>query len=295
MHETDPFGRLAGIVLVIISAASFGTLAIFGRYAYSAGIDTTTLLFLRFTLSAILMSGLLVIRHETLPRGTTLGLLIGMGAIGYVGQSFSYLTAIKYASAGLVALLLYLYPTFVVILSALFLKEKITRRKLCALGLATLGAIMTVNPQGGQWTGILLALSAAIIYSVYIIIGAGVMQKVSAIQSSMVIFASAGFIYAVLAAANGPHWPSTKAGWLAIGAITLVATVIPVTTFLAGVKRIGPTDASMLSTLEPVVTVVLAAILFGEFLGPITLLGGGLILTAVLLLTHGELRHRRQA
>jgi len=285
--------RIIGVILIVISAASFGTLAIFGRYAYAAGLDTFTLLFLRFTFSALLMAVLLVSRRESLPRGGTLARLVGMGAIGYVGQSFSYLSAIKYASAGLVALLLYLYPTFVAVLSAIFLKEKINRIKIIALGLATLGAALTANPQGGQWTGILLALSAAAIYSVYIIVGTGVMQQVSAVQSSTVIFAAAGIVYGALTAINGPHWPVTSAGWLALAAVTLIATVIPVATFLAGLKRIGPTDASMLSTLEPVVTVVLAALLFGEALPPATLLGGGLILAAVLLLTRGELRQSR--
>jgi drug/metabolite transporter (DMT)-like permease len=285
--------RIIGVILIVISAASFGTLAIFGRYAYAAGLDTFTLLFLRFTFSALLMAVLLVMRREALPHGGTLARLVGMGALGYVGQSFSYMTAIKYASAGLVALLLYLYPTFVTVLSAIFLKEKINRIKIIALGLATLGAALTANPQGGQWTGILLALSAAAIYSVYIIVGTGVMQQVSAVQSSTVIFASAGIVYGALTAINGPHWPVSSAGWLAVAAVTLIATVIPVVTFLAGLKRIGPTDASMLSTLEPVVTVVLAALLFGEALPPITLLGGGLILAAVLLLTRGELRQSR--
>jgi drug/metabolite transporter (DMT)-like permease len=285
--------RIIGVILIVISAASFGTLAIFGRYAYAAGLDTFTLLFLRFTFSAFLMAVLLVSRRESLPRGGTLARLVGMGAIGYVGQSFSYLSAIKYASAGLVAMLLYLYPTFVVALSTIFLKEKINRIKIIALGLATLGAALTANPQGGQWTGILLALSAAAIYSVYIIVGTGVMQQVSAVQSSTVIFAAAGIVYGALTAINGPHWPVTSAGWLALAAVTLIATVIPVVTFLEGLKRIGPTNASMLSTLEPVVTVLLAALLFGEALPPITLLGGGLILAAVLLLTRSELRQSR--
>jgi drug/metabolite transporter (DMT)-like permease len=72
--------------------------------------------------------------------------------------------------------------------------------------------------------------------------------------------------------------------------IVLVATVIPVATFLAGLERIGPTNASMLSTLEPVVTVLLAGLLFGEHLAPITILGGGLILVAVILLTRSEVK-----
>src|ERR1700690_1301782 len=186
--------RILGVLLIIVSAVSFGTLAIFGRYAFADGLDIFTLLFLRFTLAAIVIAGLLIFRRERMPHGKDLYMLIGMGAIGYVGQSFSYLTAIKFASVGLVALLLYLYPVFVAILSILFLREKFTLLKVVALALATLGATMTANPQGGKWTGILLALSAAAIYSVYIIVGSGVMKKVSAVSSSTVIFASAGIV-----------------------------------------------------------------------------------------------------
>jgi drug/metabolite transporter (DMT)-like permease len=282
--------RSIGIILIVISAASFGSLAIFGRYAYADGIDVFTLLFLRFSLSAVLMGGLLILRHEPLPDGSILVRLIGMGAIGYVGQSFSYLTAIKFASSGLVALLLYLYPVFVALLSIIFLSEKFTRVKALALAIALTGTALTVNPEGGQLPGILLAISAAVIYSVYIIVGTGVMQKVSALQSSTVIFASAGFVYGILTIVNRPHFPTSTTGWAVISGTVIVATVIPVTTFLAGLKRIGPTNASMLSTLEPVVTVILAAILIHDTLKPVALLGGGMILAAVILLTQSELR-----
>lgn len=282
--------RWAGVVLIIISAASFGTLAIIGRYAYAEGLDVPTLLFLRFSIAALLMAGWQISRKEAFPRAGTLAQLVGMGAVGYVAQSFSYLTAIRFASAGLVALLLYLYPTFVAILSVIFLKSKVTPVKVAALGLATLGAGLTADPQGGQWTGILLAIAAAVIYAVYIVVGAGVMQKVSAVQSSTVIFASAGVVYGMMTAVQGPHWPTTGAGWLSVGGIVVLATIIPVVTFLAGLKLIGPTDASLLSTLEPVVTVLLAALLFGEKLRPVSLVGGGMILAAVLLLTQNELK-----
>ncbi|RIK53949.1 MAG: EamA family transporter, partial [Chloroflexi bacterium] len=182
--------RLAGIVLIAISAASFGTLAIFGRYAYAEGVDTFTLLFLRFGLAASFMTLILILRREPFPRGRILAQLIGMGAIGYVGQSFLYMTAIRYASAGLVALLLYLYPFFVAILSMTFLRETLTRAKIIALVLALTGAALTVGPVSGQLIGALMAIAAALIYSVYIIVGAGVMKRVSPVQSSTVIFAS---------------------------------------------------------------------------------------------------------
>jgi len=281
--------RPAGIVLIAISAASFGTLAIFGRYAYAEGVDTFTLLFLRFGLAASFMTLILILRREPFPRGRTLAQLIGMGAIGYVGQSFLYMTAIRYASAGLVALLLYLYPFFVAILSMTFLRETLTRAKIIALVLALTGAALTVGPVSGQLIGALMAIAAALIYSVYIIVGAGVMKRVSPVQSSTVIFASAGAVYGLFALFNGTHFPVTNPGWLVVAGIIFISTVIPVTAFLAGLERIGPTNAAMLSTIEPIVTVFLAAWLFGEVLQPLVLIGGGLILAAVVILTRTEM------
>jgi drug/metabolite transporter (DMT)-like permease len=280
--------QLTGILLIAISAASFGTLAIFSKFLYRDGLDIFTILFLRFGIAALLMLAILLVRREEFPRGKILLQLIGMGALGYVGQSFSYLTAIKYASAGLVALLLYLYPMFVFILSVIVLHEKATWIKIVAIIIALVGTAFTVDPAGGQLPGILLAIAAALIYSIYIIVGTDVMKHVSAVQSSLVIFAAAGTVYGILMAFNGAHLPSTNSGWINILGIVLVATVIPVVTFLAGLERIGPTNAAMLSTLEPVVTVLLAAWIFSERLQSIALFGGGLILIAVIMLTRGE-------
>lgn len=280
--------QLTGILLIVISAASFGTLAIFGRFLYAEGLDTFTMLFLRFSFAALLMALILLARKERLPRGKVLLQLVGMGALGYVGQSFSFLSAVKYASAGLVALLLYLYPMFVFILSVIFLREKVSWIKVLAIMLALVGTALTVDPAGGKLIGILLAIASALIYSVYIIVGTNVMKHVSAVQSSLIIFASAAVVYGILTGINGAHLPSTRSGWLGIAGIVLVATVIPVATFLAGLERIGPTNAAMLSTLEPVVTVLLAGLIFSERLQPITIFGGALILVAVILLTRGE-------
>jgi len=280
----NTMNRFLGIALIVISAAAFSTLAILGRYAYAEGMNTSTILFLRFSLSTGLLVVLLALRGESLPRGLTLAQLVGMGAVGYVGQSFSFLGALKYASPGLVDLLLYLYPIFVAILSAIWLHERITPLKALALGIALAGVALTVGPEGGQLPGIVLAISAAAIYSVYIMVGTEVMKQVSAFQSSTVIFGSAGVVSGFLMIRNGAHLPDTGSGWLIIGLIVVVATVLPVVTFLAGLARVGATNAAMLSTLEPVITVLLAAVLLGDTLKPVALLGGGIILAAVLLL-----------
>ncbi len=266
--------RSTGVLLVAISAVTFGTLAISSRYAFADGMDTLTILFLRFTIATGLMLALLAVRHERLPSGSALLRLVGMGAVGYIGQAYCFITALEYASSGLVALLLYIYPAMVTGLSILFLKERPSRRAYFALALALVGTALVVSPGGGQWQGIVLALLSAVIYSAYILVGAQVMKQVSAVQSSTVIFASAALMAGVLMLMNGPHPPQTSLGWGALAAIVIFATVFPVTTFLAGIGHIGASSASMLSTLEPVVTVLLAAWLFGEKLALVALLGG---------------------
>jgi drug/metabolite transporter (DMT)-like permease len=281
--------KLIGILLIAISAASFGTLGIFGQYVYGDGMDIFTALFIRFGVSAVFMITVLILRKERFPRGRILAQLIGMGAIGYVGQSFLYLSSIKYASVGLIALLLYLYPMFVFILSVIFLREKVTVVKITALVLSIVGAGLTVDPDGGQLLGVVMIIAAALVYSVYIVVGSNVMKHVTAFQSSAVVFMSAGAVYGMLTFANGVHLPQSNTGWLAMLGMIVFSTIIAITTFLAGLEIVGPTNAAMLSTLEPVVTVLLAAWLFGERLTPITLLGGGLILAAVILLTRAEL------
>jgi len=184
--------RLFGFILIFVSAASFGAMPVFARFAYEAGSNPITVLFLRFSIAAVFMLIVMVLRGTAFPRARTLIVLVLMGGVGYVGQSLSYFTALTLASAGMVAILLYLYPALVVIFTVLFLKEPITKIKVLALILAMAGTILTIGPDGGgQSLGIILAITAAIIYSIYIIVGSKVIRKTDAFSSSTVIVVSA--------------------------------------------------------------------------------------------------------
>ncbi|NLI93072.1 MAG: DMT family transporter [Peptococcaceae bacterium] len=159
--------RIIGIILVAVSAAAFGISPIFARFAFSSGTTPVTLLFFRFIIAAFIMLMIMFFKRITFPRGKTLLGLILMGSLGYVGQSFSYFTALTYASASLVALLLYLYPILVTILAVLVLKEKVTKTQILALIIALIGTVLIIGFEiKGQFTGIVLGLSAACIYSV---------------------------------------------------------------------------------------------------------------------------------
>ncbi len=275
----------AGVALVVLSSISFGAMALFARLAYAEGVTPISLLFLRFSLAAVIMIGIARIRRESMPRGRMLLGFALMGGVGYVGQSLSFFTALTMANAGLVALLLYLYPAIVAVLSAIFYHERLTRYRIFAVVLALAGTALTVGPQlDARPLGVLLGISAALIYSVYIMAGTRLLRGATPIASSAVILSSAAFVFGGLVLVNGITLPTGLGGWIGVGGVAIVATVIAVTTFLIGLKLIGPTRASVLSTFEPVTTVVLAALLLGEPIGPWTSAGGALILAGALML-----------
>jgi drug/metabolite transporter (DMT)-like permease len=281
---------LIGVFLIIVSGISFGAAAIFARFAYEAGTNPITLLFLRFGIASICMISIILVRKNPLPRGRILIGLVLMGALGYVGQSFCYFTGLTLASAGLVALLLYLYPAIVTVISVIFLKEPVSKLKITALVLALAGTVLTIGPAGGgQPLGIILSLGAAFIYSIYILVGSKLVKQGTAIQSSTVIIISAAVVYGGLISVQGPAFPVTLPGWISVIALALISTVLAVVTFLAGLERVGPTNAATLSTIEPVVTVVLASLILGETITPLRILGGMMILLAVIFLARGEL------
>ncbi len=276
----------SGVIFVALSAVAFGCMPIFAIYAYSAGVDPVSLLFLRFLTAGSIMLLVMLIKKIPFPRGSLLLGLVGMGAVGYFGQSLFYFNALTMASAGMVALLLYLYPALVTGLSAVIFKDPITKVKGLALLLALIGAFLVIGPEWqAQPLGIVLGAGAALIYSLYIISGSRILREVPVFPSSAVIMVSAGGAFAVLAAFQGISLPETTTGWMAILGLTVISTILAILAFMTGVERVGAANAALLSTLEPVVTVGLAAMLLGEALTLNKLLGGVLILTAVLVLT----------
>jgi drug/metabolite transporter (DMT)-like permease len=259
-------------------------MAIMARFAYASGVDTTTLLALRFGIAAGILVAVTLARGETWPRGKTLAMLVVLGAVGYGGQAFTFFTALTLAPAGLVALLLYLYPALVAILSAAVLHERLSAAKLGALAVA-FGTVLTIGPaSSASPVGVALGIAAASIYAVYIVAGSRLTARVPPQTMASVVIASAGAVFVVAALAQGPTWPRTPAGWLAVLGIAIISTVAAIVLFFAGLERVGPTRASALSTVEPVCTVLLAAVLLGETVAPLQLVGGALILTAVMLL-----------
>ena len=283
--------RFLGIFYIIISAASFGAIPIFANIAYGSGTNPSTLLFLRFTIASVIMLSWLFVRRSrfSFPDGRVFIVLILMGGIGYGGQSFCYFTALTFIPSGTVAILLYLYPALVTGLSVLFLNQKITLYEMCTLVLALSGTLCVVGLEaGGQTVGYIFGVSAAFIYATYIIVGTKALHKTDAFVSSTVIITTAAILYSGVIVFQGPVFPGTLVGWIAASMVAIVSTIIAIVFFFAGLKKIGPVHASMISTVEPVVTVSLAWLFLGELLGVSKILGGIMVLLAGMLLAQKQ-------
>ncbi len=279
--------RFLGILYVIISGTSFGVMPIFANLAYETGATPTTILFLRFTIASFLMLSWLFFKKTkySFPKGKTFFILVLMGCLGYGGQSFCYFKALTFLPSGTVAILLYLYPALVTGLSLLFLNQKITRYELFALVLALMGTVCVVGfTAGGDLAGYILGTLAPFIYATYIIVGTKVLKKTDAFIVSTVVITSAAVLYSGVIAFQGALFPTNLVGWTAAVTIAIVSTIIAIFFFFAGIKKIGPVHASMLSTVEPVVTVILAWLFLGEQLGVYKIAGGIMVLMAGVLL-----------
>ena len=209
-----------------------------------------------------------------------------MGAVGYAAQSGLYLAALGRVEASQTALLFCGYPLLVMVGAVLTRREPPSRRRAAALVLALVGvALVLGGASAGEvdLLGAACAIGSAVVYTVYILVGDRVAAPDPLAFAALVCCGAAGTFGLWTLVHGAPDLGFGAGGWVWLGLIALVSTVAAIVLFFAGLSRVGPTAAALLSTVEPVVTVVGAALVFGEVLTPPQALGGLLVLGTVLL------------
>ncbi|MEX1344542.1 MAG: DMT family transporter [Candidatus Limnocylindrales bacterium] len=318
--------RALGIVLVLVSAAAFGSGALFVQPLYDEGMEPLSVLFWRFFSAALFGWGFLLLSAprrlslRVLPRRRVLVLLL-LGAL-YVGNSYAFIASLQVVSISLASIIAYLYPAIVAVMATRFLRRLEGRRAWIALGISIVGIALTVGgiPEGELpplW-GLALAFANPLIYASWIILQArlagerpaGGERVVDELEippgdadvvtdrrapdpspaAALMTTATAAVYALLLLTTGGSLSPAAVPGavWPALLGLGLVATAIAIQTFYAGVKLVGAARASLISTIEPVYTVALAVILFGESLTPMQVAGGALVILAVVLAETGR-------
>jgi len=283
--------RARGIALALASAAGFSTLGVLAKLVYAEGFSTAQVLAWRFTIAAAFLWALIGLgprlgAARRPPLGPRLKPVLLLGLVGFAPQAGLYFVTLRILDPGITSLLLYLYPSFVILLSLLLFKRVPNRIQVLSLGLSLAGCAVTFfKPGSYPLLGLALGALLAAAYGAYLVAGERVLAGLDSARATAVIMLESAAVYWIAAAATGPlRLPSTLPAAAGILGIALFATVLPITTLFGAMRAIGAADASLVSTVEPVLTVALSAAVLGERLGPAQALGGALILAAVLVL-----------
>ena len=288
--------RLTGITLALFATIAFSLRPVLIKLAYGYVRDPITLVALRmmFSLPFFLAAALWSARGGRASRLSLRELLavFGLGAVGYyVASTLDYL-GLQFVTAGIGRLLLFLYPTIVVLLSAVFFKRPVRRRDVAALLVSYTGVALVLSAaMGGEnldlAAGAALVFGSAVAYAVYLVIGAELTKRIGAIRFAALAVSAACFCsilqFALLRPLSALVLPHAVYGLTFI--IAAVCTVIPVFMTAEALRRIGANQVAMIGGIGPVSAIVFGAVVLGESLTVIQLAGAALVILGVVLAT----------
>lgn len=285
--------RIWGLIFVLMSGVGFGFLGIFGRFAFQSGLSVGEFLTFRFLLAGILLWLWVVIfrRHLIKLPARQIAISASLGIFGYAVFSTFYFESIKSVSVPLAAMLLFTFPIFVNLGAHFILKERMSKNQVLSLIVAILGlGILLWGPLVvDSPIGILMGLGSGLTYSVYVLASGKFQKNVNPISSSLYVILSAAIALGLFQQPNLAKLAelSMDQAWIIIG-IATISTIAPLTLFLAGLQRLPSSQASIVVMIEPVVAAIAAWFILGERLSPFQLIGGAIVIAALILNTRGK-------
>jgi drug/metabolite transporter, DME family len=278
--------RQVGIIQILLSGFCFGFLGIFGKRAYELGLSPGEFLSLRFVLASIILAAYLAFRNPSLFRIApgSLAKCCVLGVIGYAVFSSCFFYALNGLSASLTVLLLYTYPVIVSLGAWALFSERPARLELLALPIVMLGLALLVwgDMRVNSAASLLFGFGSAIFYSLYILASSRWLKGIHPLTTTLYIMSSAAIALSALNL-RPARFPLPEEAWLVVGATALVATVMAMSLFLAGLQKLKNSEVSLLSTAEPITGVALATVFWGEALSAAQWLGGAFVIGGMLL------------
>lgn len=288
--------RWGGVLCAVAGTIAFAFRPVLIKLGYAAApISATTLLFLRMTLSLpfFLVVAWAMRNAPAIARRDWAG-IVGLGLLGYYFASLLDFIGLQYIPAGLGRLIMFLYPTLVVILSAVFLSKRPTARELAALavtyaGIALVLSHQLVAPAENRlfFFGAALVFSSAMCYAVYLVTGGQLIKRVGSMRFTaytMIVSSIPAMIqFALVEGPAALHLPGEV--WIYAIALATLCTVLPVFLVAEALKRIGASQFALIGALGPVTTVLADFVFLAGKLSSLQLLGGALVVGGVLLVT----------
>lgn len=289
-----------GTLMVLTSAVAFSSKAIMVKLAYAYPVNAAMLIALRMLFSMPFFVGLAVWAAKTNARVSLdkqdIVTLILLGVLTSYGSMWLNFAGLAYVTAGLERVILFLYPTMVVIFNAVLHQHRITRREIIALIASYLGVILVVwhdlslpsTSATHTLLGAGLILASAVVYAIYLVFSGKFIPRLGPSLFT-------AYIMLIASVASGIHFFATQqltaiehlpaqVYWLCL-LMAVIATVVPSILLSMGIARVGSNKAALVSSIGPVSTIFLAQIFLGETIGVLQLLGTALVLAGVLVIS----------
>lgn len=284
-----------GVICVLCSAVLFSAKSVLIKLAYQFPVNAETLLALRMLFSLPFFLGMLWLAHEPgsrLSRREWLGIALS-GSAGYYGASILDFWGLQYISASLERLLLFMYPTLTVFISAIFLGIDISRRVWAAIAISYAGMLLvfagdTTLHANHLWLGSVLVFGGALAYAGYLVASGELMKTVGAARFTALALTVATMCSLVHFSIQN-DWLELRQLppplWLLAAALGFFCTFLPASLLTQGIRHVGASSAALIGAIGPVFTLGMSVLFLGERLTGIQALGGGLVLVGVAMIS----------
>ena len=284
-----------GIAFAVVGVLAFSFRPILIKLSYAAHpVSPVTLLFLRMTLSLPFFVAIAWWLRNQEPRlsAREWAAVAGLGFLGYYAASFLDFIGLQWVGAGVGRLILYLFPTLVLVLSFVFLKKTPSARELIALLLSYAGIVLVVSNQiGGEnrlfALGAAFVFASALCYATYLVAGSQVVKRVGSMRftaySTVVATVPAVIQFFVMESRESLQLPGAVWGYAII--LATVSTVLPLFLQAEALNRIGANHFALIGALGPVSVAVTSALGLDEPFTWVQALGGALVIFGVLLVS----------
>jgi drug/metabolite transporter (DMT)-like permease len=284
MKKISP--HLRGTIEISVASVGFGFLGVFGKIAFEHGLSVGELLSYRFLLAGLLLWIFMLLLRPSWIALTRKQILIAsaLGVFGYGLFSTLYFWAIEGVSITLASLLLYTYPFWVNVFSHFFTQDKISRDEALCLLAGSAGLVMLLWGQIDvrNVLAIIAGLASGISYAIYVMVSGRYQKNVRPISSTLYVI-TAGALALILF--HRPHLESipqlTQVQLLCIAGLALVCTIMPLTLELSALQKVKSSVVALIMMIEPITAAILGALIFGERLSSLQLLGAVVVLGAL--------------
>lgn len=289
--------RTSGILYAILSSAAFGFMPIFAKLAYNNGSNALTVLTLRFSLAAIMLYIYFFIKKTDLKISRKqLKIMCLIGIIGYTSTGICLFFSYNYISVGLATTMHFVYPAAVIVMNYIIYKEKLTKYKVFALILSLIGVYILIGVKGQSIhpIGAALAIISGFTYAACVM---GMNHpEIKKLDNTISVFYFSLFagtsLFIFTALSNKLHFDVNFYTISSAIGISFLSTIVSIVLFIKALKIIGSSSTSILGTFEPIVSIIMGIILFGEKITIPIIIGTLLILFSVVIIAKDKEKPR---